>query len=208
MARTFIMFLIILVAMITAFPQSEALERPDVEFKIFQFPKNMIPRIDGDISDWDIVGDEYIYRTNLLDGTRGGHGAVIDTTDINVSVRVGWVKGLNRLYFLYEAYDDYWDFDIFDEDAVIKGRGYQNDIFEISIDADLSGGPFIINPQIDNRVEGHIRFAGVHAQNYHIFTPPINNQWCLVWGCQPWIADFPWANYEYSYNFFPRLEQY
>ena len=201
MARTFIMFLIILVAMITAFQQSKALERPEVEFKIFQFPRNMIPRIDGDISDWNIVGDEYIYRTDLLDGTRGGHGAVIDTTDINVSVRVGWVKGLNRLYFLYEAYDDYWDFDVFDE--VIKGRGYQNDIFEISIDADLSGGPFITNPQIDNRVEGHIRFAGVHAQNYHIFTPPINNQWCLVWGCQPWIAEFPWANYAYSYDFQP-----
>ena len=23
---------------------------------------------------------------------------------------MGWVKGLNRLYFLYEAYDNYWDF--------------------------------------------------------------------------------------------------
>ena len=28
-------------------------------FKIFQFPPDKIPVIDGYISDWDIVGDEY-----------------------------------------------------------------------------------------------------------------------------------------------------
>lgn len=27
-----------------------------------------------------------------------------------MTVRVGWVKGINKLYFLYEAYDDFWDF--------------------------------------------------------------------------------------------------
>jgi len=207
-ARKFLTVLILLAGILVAFSNSSALERPDVEFNIFQFPKNMIPRVDGDSSDWDIVGNEYTYRTDQLDGTRGGHAGEIDTTDIDVSVKVGWVKGLNRLYFLYEAYDDYWDFGIFDENAVIRGRGYQNDIFEICVDADLSGGPFILNPQIEDKVEGHSRFAGVHAQNYHIFTPPINNQWCLVWGCQPWIAEFPWANYEYSYDFKPTESGY
>ncbi|HDY88618.1 MAG TPA: PKD domain containing protein, partial [bacterium] len=102
-------------------PQIHALERPGMEFKIFQFPRTMIPRIDGRTDDWNIVGKEYTYCTDLLDGTKGGHGKTIDTTDIDVKVRVGWVKDLNRLYFLYEAYDDYWDFGIF------EGGGYRND---------------------------------------------------------------------------------
>ena len=28
------------------------LERPDVEFQVFQFPANQIPRIDGETDDW------------------------------------------------------------------------------------------------------------------------------------------------------------
>ena len=98
MTRKFLTVLILLPGIFISFSIGSALERPDVEFKIFQFPKNMIPRVDGDSSDWDIVGDEYTFRTDQLDGTRGGHGVIIDTTDINVSVRVGWIKGLNRLY--------------------------------------------------------------------------------------------------------------
>ena len=164
-------------------------------FEIFQFPRTMIPRIDGNTDDWDIVGEEYTYRTDLLNDTEDGHGTNIDPKDIDVKVRVGWVKDLNRLYFLYEAYDDFWDFERF------EGGGYLNDIFEIAVDADISGGQFINNTQIEYPIDNHFRFSGVHGQNYHIFTPPVNNQWCLVWGCQPWICRFPWANYAYDYNF-------
>ena len=32
-----------------------ALERTNVVFKIFQFPPNLIPTIDGQTNDWDIV---------------------------------------------------------------------------------------------------------------------------------------------------------
>lgn len=53
-----------------------------------------------------------------------------DPTDLDVTVKVGWVKGLNQLYFLYEATDNYWDF--FHDDL-------HNDIFEVVIDADRSG---------------------------------------------------------------------
>lgn len=186
--------LLFLILSITA----HALERPEVEFRVFQFPPEHMPHIDGKTDDWDIVGEDYIYRTDELDGSTGGHDGPIDTSDIDISVRVGWVKGLNRLYFLYEAYDDYWDFSLFN-----VNRGYQNDIFEISLDADISGGQFINNPQIEDKVENYLRFSGVHAQNYHIFTPPLNNQWCMVWGSNPWIGWFPWAHHAYKYDFNP-----
>lgn len=170
---------------------------PVVEYRVFQFPPHLMPNIDGKTDDWKIVGEDYTYRSDRLDCSQAGHGGPkMNTSDIDVSVRVGWVKGLNRLYFLYEAYDDFWDFDQYSEK-----RGYQNDIFEISLDGDLSSGPFIQNPRIKDKIENHMRFSGVHAQNYHIFTPPVNNQWCMVWGSNPWIAWFPWAHQAYDYKF-------
>ena len=177
----------------------QAFERSDEAFKVFQFPPEHIPHIDGKTTDWDMVGEEYTYRTDQLDGTEGGYAdGIVKPEDLDISVKVGWVKGLNRLYFLYEAYDDYWDFERFD-----ARRSYQNDIFEISLDADISGGQFIHNAQIEDPVENYFRFSGAHAQNYHIFTPPVNQQWCMVWGGNPWIAWFPWAHQAYDYGFKP-----
>jgi hypothetical protein len=171
--------------------QLHALERPDKEFKIFQFPPTMIPRIDGKTDDWDIVPESYCIGSDELSDTVQGHGTNIDKKDLDVKVRVGWVKGMNRLYFLYEAYDDYWN--------MYCKRG---DIFEVVVDGDLSGGQFINNEQLTTWKENHFRFKGVHAQNYHIFTPPGEGRdWCMVWGCQPWIAELPYANHAYSYNF-------
>jgi hypothetical protein len=169
---------------------SQALERPDKEFSIFQFPPNMIPRIDGQTDDWEIVPEAYIIGIEELAETVVGKGTNHDPEDLDVNVRVGWVKGLNRLYFLYEAYDDYWN--------MYYRRG---DIFEVAVDADRSGGPNINNPQLE-QWESHFMFKGVHAQNYHIFTPPGEGRdWVFVWGCQPWIGRLPYANHAYSYDF-------
>jgi hypothetical protein len=38
------------------------------------------------------------------------HPVAPDPKNLEVKVKVDWIKGINRLYFLYEAYDDYWDF--------------------------------------------------------------------------------------------------
>lgn len=161
-----------------------------------------MPRIDGATEDWDQVPDRYRYGTELLNDTEDGHGTRIDRSDIDVTVTVGWVKGMNRIYLLYEAYDDFWDFERFNP------NGYMNDIFEIVVDGDRSGGPFIFNPLLlseENRdrsspefLENHFSFSGVHAQNYHFYTPLVNNAWVLIWGSQPWIGEFPYSNYAYS----------
>ena len=37
----------------------------------------------------------------------GGHGAKFDRKDLDVTVKVGHVKGMNRLFFLYQSYDNY-----------------------------------------------------------------------------------------------------
>jgi len=169
-----------------------ALSRPEVEFRIFQFPRDMMPRIDGKTDDWDIVPEDYVIGTDQIKDTVDGHGD-IDPKDLDIRVTVGWVRGLNRLYFLYEAYDDFWD-------MRFSPTGYSNDIFEIAVDGDLSGGQFIKNGQIADPVVNQMTFSGVHAQNYHIFTPPINNDWCLYWGSNHWVKYFPYANYAYDYD--------
>jgi hypothetical protein len=181
-----------LLAAVFAAGNAFGLSKPGVEYKIFQFPANQMPRIDGKTDDWAIVPDSYAVGTDQLIDTNN-KGVKVDPKDLDISVKVGWVKGLNRLYFLYEATDDYWD-------MRFSPTGYLNDIFEIAVDGDLSGGQFITNNQIKDPVENQISFSGVHAQNYHIYTPPINNDWCLVWGCQPWIKYMPYANYAYSYD--------
>ena len=174
------------------------LARPDVEFKIFQFPADKIPRVDGDSDDWLLVPGSYAIGTDQLRETVIGIGDKHDAANLDVTVKVGWVKGQNHLYFLYEASDNYWDF---------ARADLHNDIFEVVIDGDLSGGPLIRqmhpNRKLRDRLDTHFQFHGVHAQNYHIFTPAKDKDWAMVWGSQPWIKDLPFANAAYKYNFKP-----
>ena len=190
-----------------------ALERPDVTFKIFQFPPNMIPRIDGDTDDWAMVPDSYAIGMDQLEDTEapGGHGTNRDPKKLDVKVKVGWVKGLNRLYFLYEAYKDYWDF---------SRPDLHNDIFEVVVDGDLSGGPLIdiyhrdvwtkqavgdmgaIDPRISSS-DAYFSYQGNHAQNYHIFTPAEGKDWAMDWVCAQYTKELPYANHALKYNFKP-----
>lgn len=189
--------------------QSFCQMRQDTIFSVFQFPHNKIPVIDGDGRDWSIVPDSFTISIDQLWEDSGKQNK-IDLKNLDVKVKVGWVKGLNRLYFLYEAYDNFWNF---------SRRDHHNDIFEVVVDGDLSGGPLVdhihhkvwtaravgeervkLDPRIKPEDE-HWLIHGVHAQNYHIFTPPGNKDWCMVWGVQPWIKDFPYALSACKYDF-------
>jgi hypothetical protein len=188
-----------------------AQERPEVTFPVFQFPPDRIPRIDGDASDWAMVPESYTIGTDQLIDTDGGHTST-DPATLDVHVKVGWVKGLNRLYFLYEAYDDYWEF---------AEPGLHNDTFEVVVDGDASGGPLIDNghrdfwkPEIvgerrtprDPRIsvdEAHWANHGVQAQNYHIFTPARDKDWAMAWGSPTWTKQFPYSNASLRYDFKP-----
>src|SRR4051794_13254913 len=172
-----------------------AIQRPGVEYKIFQFPADKIPRIDGDASDWSIVPESYSIGMDQLKETQKGRGFNYDKNDLDVKVKVGWVKGLNRLYFLYEAYDNYWDF---------SKPGLHNDIFELVVDGDLSGGPLIERFQPTKELserDSHFSMHGVHAQNYHIMTPAVGKDWALAWGCNAYVKNLPYANAAYGYDF-------
>jgi hypothetical protein len=178
-------------------PGAMALERSNTVFKVFQFPPDKIPRIDGNASDWDMVPESYVVGTDQLVDDTGKHPAP-DPGTLDIRVKVGWVKGLNRLYFLYEAYDDYWDF---------SQPGLHNDTFELVVDGDLSGGPMLEkwHPAKDllDTNTAYFSFRGVHAQNYHIFTPAEGKDWCMVFGAAQWIKKLPWANASCIHSFKP-----
>lgn len=177
---------------------SVSFARPDKEFGIYQFPRDMIPSIDGDFSDWEMVPDSFIIGTDELVNTVFGEGEEQDPGDYDIKVKVGWVKGLNRLYFYLEIYDDYFDF----EDPALK-----QDIFELVVDADISGGPFInqINKNIETvpKYDLYFKGHGGHAQNYHLFTPVQNKDWAMIWGNAYWIKDFPHAHAVYDHDIKP-----
>ena len=188
--------LLALTAALAVIP-ARAFDRPETVFKIFQFPADKIPRIDGNPDDWAMVPESYVIGSDQLtdDSSRKQKS---DPKNLDVRVRVGWVKGLNRLYFLYEAYDNYWDFSRAD---------LHNDTFELVVDGDASGGPLIdrLHPNKDTlpAADTYFGFHGVQAQNYHIFTPHVGKDWCLAWGSQPWIKELPWANAAQKFSFKP-----
>ena len=187
----------ILFLIMVMFSAVQARSQDTRTFKIFQFPANKIPTIDGDPDDWKMVPQSYTVGMDQL-WDDSGKQTKADPKNLDVSVKVAWVKGLNRLYFLYEGYDDYWDFSL---------TGLHNDIFEVTVDGDQSGGPFIDrfhpNKSLTNTMEAYFSYQGVHAQNYHIFTPAEGKDWALVWGSQPWIKELPYANAATQYNFKP-----
>jgi len=177
--------------------RAQALDRTNEVFKVFQFPADQIPRIDGDTNDWNIVPESYVIGTEQLVDDNGKH-SVTDASTPQIRVKVGWVKGLNRLYFLYEADDDYWDF---------SQPGLHNDTFELVVDGDCSGGPLIekFSPLRDKlgQWETYFQMQSVHAQNYHIFTPARDKDWCMFWGPAQWAKRLPYANAAQKYDFKP-----
>jgi hypothetical protein len=195
-------------ALCALLPSARALEKPEVTYQVFQFPADKIPRIDGDIADWAMVPESYVIGKDQLTNDVKTPPAAGEKS-LAVRVKVGWVKGLNRLYFLYEAEDDFWDF---------AEPGLRNDTFEIMVDGDVSGGPFIGRDQqrfwtpehvgaaapADPRIpDNEFKWAthGVHAQNYHIMTPAVDKDWTMAWGSGTWTKEMPWANSAQSFNF-------
>jgi len=178
-------------------PAARALDRTNDVFKVFQFPADQIPRIDGETNDWNLVPENYVIGSDQLVDDYGKRQWQEAATP-KIRLKAGWVKGLNRLYFLYEADDDYWDF---------AAPDLHNDTLEVVVDGDLSGGPLIekFSPArpVLGQWETYFTLQGTHAQNYHIFTPAAGKDWCMVWGPAQWLKALPYANAAQRYHFQP-----
>ena len=160
-----------------------------VSYKVFQFPADKLPKIDGDPADWRIVPKKFTIDGSHLMDTVMGKGQNMDPKDLAVEVTVGWSPATNRLYFLYKMHDDMHNFNL--------ARG---DIFEVVIDSDHSGGRYHGFDDVDEKTEE--RLKSTTAQNYHIYTPPAAGKaWAWVWGSQQWLIEKPWADHAFRYDF-------
>lgn len=185
--------------LLASVPVAGAEQLPCGPFAVHQFPADAIPRIDGDASDWRSVGKDEAIGVGQL-AADDGTGRRPEPKSLSGQIRVGWVKGLNRLYFLYEVTDDYWDF---------GESGLRNDIFELVVDGDASGGPLIarFHPDLGKGLsdsDAWFAFQNLHAQNYHIFTPPGDKDFAMAWGPQAsWIKQLPWSNFAFRHKIAP-----
>jgi hypothetical protein len=165
-----------------------------LKYKVFQFQDDQVPSIDGSTNDWNCVPDSYALTEHDMKEDEGKHNAP-DASTLAMKVKVGWNEKTQHLYFLYEATDNYWRF---------LENSLNTDIFEVVVDGDCSGGPFIdrFHPTAPKDVwQAWFNFHGCHAQNYHIFTPPHGRDWCMYWGPQVWLKKKPFSDYAYNYSF-------
>lgn len=109
---------------------------PGELFFAVQFPDDLVPTPDGDLSDWNIVpADPYAIHNDLLFSPDADIQAVgrgeIDASDINIMEMFGWNKDLNKLYFATQVFDN-----IHNTDRANAAAFYQDDAVEIEVNPD------------------------------------------------------------------------
>ena len=101
-----------------------------------QFPDSIVPTMDGDLSDWDIVPiDPYTILNDRLyspvaDIQPVGRGE-IDVSDINIRHLMGWNDNNNKLYFMSQVYDN-----VHNADRENPSAFWQDDAWEVEVNPD------------------------------------------------------------------------
>ena len=124
-------------AVITAAPASSHVPEGLI-FGAWNWPTSHLPNLDGDISEWDVLPSELWLEINGdLFAVDDGSGKPVDTSDLWFRFAMGWNDELDRIYYVYDRYDNVWD-----RDAGGVGCCGQDDSIEVGLDADHSGDWF------------------------------------------------------------------
>ena len=161
-----------------------------VVHQAFQWPAGTEPTLDGDLSEWAIVPDDYRIPFSIcLDGEGN---PPTDFSDLNSEVIVGWSESENKLYVMDQRFDDFYD-----RDGVGGGAG-GDDTIEMHHDGDHGGEPFWVSgddfPDADERALN----MGRYAQTYHTRFPDLpgstgegGETWAWFWVSQSTWHDQP-----------------
>jgi len=154
-------------------------------YRSFQFPDDRLPIIDGDLSDWEIVADEYVQTTYQLLNFHKGDTSLrraYDPSGFDIRVRTGYNSSTNRIYVAAEYYDDFHNMDrVMDTHRQVG----HDDIFELVVDGDRSGRDFVRYKDLNLR--------NTHAQNYHVYFHEREGNHLWVWGEQLWLGEAPYG---------------
>ena len=121
-----LIILVVLVFVLGA--QVDAHDPPGTIFPVWHWPSSHLPVLDGDLSEWDVIPEEFWITTFDLNNRVATSTTQPEPADFNVRFAFAWNDELDRLYMAWEGFDDYWSI--------------QRDYVELAVDADHSGGPF------------------------------------------------------------------
>lgn len=112
-----------------AFPASA---HDGLEFNAFLWPDGMLPTLDGDISEWDIVPDqEYAITTDITYDVI--YQYEIEKDDLDIRFKIGYNPNNDMFYVAGWVFDDFHESD----------DGIRDDTVELHIDGNHDGSPHI-----------------------------------------------------------------
>ena len=153
-----------------------------------QFPDNLVPTMDGDLSDWDVVPiDPYTIRNDRLYSPVAeiqpvGRGE-IDVSDINIRHIMGWNDNANKLYVMSEVFDN-----IHNADRENPSAFWQDDAWEVEVNPDHT-------PTEEHNLEGE----PANNFSYKWAVPPVEGsyQYYRPVSALEWLVDgSEWVNFE------------
>ena len=153
-------------------------------YRAFQFSDSQVPSIDGDLSDWDIVGDSYTILTGQFYDLVNPEVEAGDSEDFSVRLMVGWNKASNRIYVAAQVRDDIHQVDRPVGSAAV--RIFQDDAMELFIDADHSGGQFANFTDLSS--EEQLRRNGAEANHFVLAGPPPDEDVFVNFSAAAWYA--------------------
>ena len=154
-----------------------------VAYRAFQFPDHLVPAIDGDLTDWEVVGDSYTILTGQFHDLVA-EAEASDLDDFAARLMVGWNKAENRLYIAAQVRDDIHQIDRPAGSATVLF--FQDDAMELFIDADHSGGQFANFAELSH--EEQLQRNGAEANHFVLAGPPPDKDFFVNYSAAAWYA--------------------
>ncbi len=154
-----------------------------VAYRAFQFPDHLVPAIDGDLTDWEVVGDSYAILTGQFHDLISPEVEASDSDDFAARLMVGWNKAENRLYIAAQVRDDIHQIDRPAGSAEVI---FRDDAMELFIDADHSGGQFANFTELSD--EEYRRRNGTEANHFVLAGPPPDEDFFVNYSAAVWYA--------------------
>jgi hypothetical protein len=154
--------------------------------------------LDGDLSEWDLVPEDYFVPFESHTEYYLGLGQAFDESNLSFRVVAAWSAGTNRLYFMMERFDNYWDRN------GVGGVAAGDDAWEVMIDADHGGDQHFVTADDFPDADEQQRNQGRLAQNAHYVWPemPDANRavgWKWFFNSNStWHDKAPWGDYGFQ----------
>ena len=171
-------------AILLSFGSTGAHLPANTAFQAFHFPDHLVPEIDGDLSDWEVVAPSYIVPSAAFSDLVADASPTGAPADFSVRLMVGWSETQNKLFVAARVEDDLHQVDR--QAGSAADRIFQDDDMEIFVDADHSGGQFADFSDLSQ--EEQLRRNGTAASHFVIAGPPPDEDFFVNFSAASWYA--------------------